>query len=99
MPRVVWTDNALSCVQRLHRFLKDKNPEDAKKAVRAIRKGVEGLEFSPYAGKPAEYIAAQYRTYMVSFGKHGYVVLYKQEGDKIFIISVKHYLELQFIIE
>jgi len=98
MPHIVWTDNALSCVQRLNRFLKEKNPEAAKKAVRAIRKGVEGLEFSPYAGKPAEYIGAQYRTYMVSFGKHGYIVLYKYKGDDIFIISVKHYLELEFII-
>jgi len=99
MPRIVWTTNSTFCMKRLHGFLKTKNPSAARKAIEKIQEGIKFLKTSPQIGKPAEYIGAQYSTYMVSFGKHGYVVLYKQERDKIFIISVKHYLELQFIIE
>jgi len=98
MPPVVWTDNALSCVSRWHAFLKEKNPEAAKKAVKAIREDVDNLAFSPNAGKPVEYLDAQFRAYNVRFGKRGYVVLYRHEGDAVFVISVKHYLEIEFIV-
>jgi len=98
MPRLIWTENALFCVRRLHRFLKEKNPEAAKKAVETIREGVDALESSPYSGKPVEYMGENYRTSMVNFGKRGYVILYKMENNEIAIISVKHYLELEFII-
>jgi len=98
MPRIVWTDNATFCMKRLHDFLKDKNPNTAKKAIEKIQEGVKFLKTSPQSGKPVDYMDANYRTYTISFGKRGYIVLYKQEGDEIFIISVKHFLELEFII-
>jgi len=98
MPRIVWTENALFCIERLYNFLKDKNPNAASKAIDKIQEGVKFLKNSPQSGKPVDYMNANYRTYTISFGKRGYVVLYKQEGDEIFIISVKHFLELEFII-
>jgi len=98
MPRIVWTDNAIFCMERLYIFLKEKNPTAARNAIDKIQRGVKFLKTTPQAGKPVEYMGAEYRTYTISFGKKGYVVLYKQDGDEIFIISVKHYLELEFIV-
>jgi len=98
MPRVIWTSNATFCMERLYHFLKEKNPNAAKKAIKKIKEGADALKSTPYAGKPIEHMEAQFRAYSVPFGKRGYVVLYKYEGDDIFIVSVKHYLELEFII-
>jgi len=99
MPRIVWTENSLFCMERLYNFLKDKNPNAAKRAIEKIQEGVKFLKASPQTGKPVEYMDAEYRTYSISFGKRGYVVLYREEGDNIFIISVKHFLELEFIVQ
>jgi len=98
MSRVIWTTNSLFCLERLYKFLKDKNANAAKEAIKTIKEGVDVLESSPYAGKPIEYMNAQFRIYSIPFGKRGYIVLYKNEGDNVFIMSVKHYLELEFII-
>jgi len=99
MPRIVWTPNAAFCIRRLHDFLKEKNPDAAKRAVRTIRLGVKPLKKFPNAGKPIEHLDGEVRTYMIKFGGRGYTVLYKYEEDNIFIISVKHYLELDFIVQ
>jgi len=99
MPRIIWTPNAALCIKRLHDFLKEKNPDAAKRAVRAIRTGIKPLKKFPNSGKPVEHLDGEVRTYMISFGSRGYTVLYKNEGNNSYIISVKHYLELDFIVQ
>ena len=47
MPRLIWTPHALGDVQRLHRFLLGKNPDAARRAVRAIRDGMKVVAQQP----------------------------------------------------
>jgi plasmid stabilization system protein ParE len=41
MPRIIWSLSALLDVQRLYRFLAEKNIGAAKRAVQAIREGMK----------------------------------------------------------
>jgi plasmid stabilization system protein ParE len=52
MPRLIWTPQALRDVQRLYRFVADKNPDAANRAVKAIREGVKVLAHQPGIGRP-----------------------------------------------
>lgn len=42
MPRLIWSEPALANIQRLYRFLAEKNLAAARRAVKAIRDGVNG---------------------------------------------------------
>jgi len=46
MSRLIWSLSALLDAQPLHRFLASKNPDAAKRAVRAIRRVRENLHVS-----------------------------------------------------
>jgi len=48
--QIIWPPNALWCVQRLHNFLKDKNPSSAQRVIKALRDGVTILRSFPNAG-------------------------------------------------
>jgi plasmid stabilization system protein ParE len=45
--KLVWTHPALRDIQRLHAFPVPKNPDAARRAVRAIRQGVKALAAHP----------------------------------------------------
>jgi len=94
--QIIWTPNALLCVQRLHDFLKDKNPAGAQRVVKAIRDGVAILKNCPRAGKPVKDMGSEYRQWPIAFGKAGYAVLYRYSEKEITILSVKHQSELNF---
>jgi plasmid stabilization system protein ParE len=40
LARLIWTSRALRDIARLHRFLAPKDPNAARRAIRAIRQGV-----------------------------------------------------------
>lgn len=61
MPRLIWSPAALLDVQRLYRFLLLKNPDAAKRAVRAIRQGVRVLEQQPGVGRPIDDMPEEFR--------------------------------------
>jgi len=82
MPRLIWSPNALRDVARLHGFLKAKNPDAARRAVRAIRQGVRLLETHPEAGRPAEGMDPEFREWWIEFGGSGYLALYRGSPQK-----------------
>ena len=47
MPRLIWSPAALRDVERLYRFLADKNPEAARRAAKSIREGMPILRDQP----------------------------------------------------
>jgi plasmid stabilization system protein ParE len=49
--RLIWTPSALRDVQRLYRFLAEKNRDAAKRAVQAIRSGVQIISFVGISGQ------------------------------------------------
>ena len=97
MPRLIWSPQALGDVQRLYRFLADKNMEAAKRAIKTIRAGVKILEQHPAAGKPAEDIEPEYREWLVNFGDSGYVILYRYDRQIVIIVAVRHQKEAGFL--
>ena len=94
MPSLVWTPRALADLARLHRFVVKKNPDAARRAVRAIREGVRLLEAHPEAGRPAEGMDPGFRERWVAFGDGGYLTLYRLDGARVVILAVRHGKEL-----
>jgi plasmid stabilization system protein ParE len=93
MPRLIWTPQALQDVQRLYRFLADKNVDAARRAVQAIRKSVKVLVHQPGIGRPAEDMEPEYREWIIDFGDRGYVALYRYDGETAVILAVRHQKE------
>jgi plasmid stabilization system protein ParE len=90
MPRLRWSRPALRDVQRLYRFLANKNPDAAKRAVQSIRAGVKVLARQPQAGRPLGADVSAFREWFIDFGSSGYVALYRIELDEVIIVNVKH---------
>jgi len=93
MPRLTWAPSALRDVQRLYRFLAEKNIDAAKHAVKAIRQGVKIIARQPGIGRPAEDMEPEYREWMIAFGDSGYVALYRYDEQTAVILAVRHQRE------
>ena len=94
MPRLIWAPAALRDVQRLHRFLAERNTDAAKRAVKSIRDGVKVLAHQPGVGRPAEDMEPEYREWMIDFGDSGDVALYRYDGETAVILAVRHQREV-----
>ncbi|WP_430463623.1 type II toxin-antitoxin system RelE/ParE family toxin [Tabrizicola sp.] len=93
MPQLIWSPAALRDVDRLHRFLVEKNASAAREAIKAIRTHVDILAEQPGAGRPAENMAPEFREWMIPFGGSGYIALYRYDGQKAVILAVRHQRE------
>ena len=93
MAALIWSPGALRDVQRLVRFLVSKNPDAAKRAVKAIRNGVKILATHPAIGRPAEEMEPEFREWMIDFGDSGYITLYRYDGVTAIILAVRHQKE------
>jgi plasmid stabilization system protein ParE len=96
MPRLIWTPSALLDVQRLYRFLVVKNPDAARRAVKAIRQGVKVLEQQPRVGRPVEEMDNEYRDWIIDFGDSGYVARYRVDPQFVYVLAVRHQKEVGF---
>ena len=96
MPRLIWTPSALLDVQRLYRFLVVKNPDAARRAVKAIRQGVQVLEQQPKVGRPVEEMDNEYRDWIIDFGDSGYVARYRVDPQFVSVLAVRHQKEVGF---
>ena len=93
MPRLIWSPAALGDAQRLYRFLAEKNPEAASRAVKAIRDAMKIIALQPSIGRPAEEMDPEYREWLIDFGDSGYVALYRLDGDTAIILALHHQRE------
>ena len=93
MPRLIWSPSALLDVQRLYRFLAEKNIDAAKLAVKAIREGVKVVAQQPGIGRPVQDMEPQYREWLIDFGDSGYIALYRYDGQTAVIVAVRHQRE------
>ncbi len=96
MPSLIWTPRALADLARLHRFLAPKNPDAARRALRAIRDGLRLLEAHPEAGRPTEGMEPAFREWWIAFGGSGYLALYRLDGARVVVLAVRHGRELGF---
>jgi len=98
MPRLIWSQEALHDIDRLHRFLKNKNPDSAKRAITAIRQGVRLLSAHPEAGRPVPHMTTGFREWVIEFGKGHYIALYHYDRELI-ILAVRHDREDGYSLE
>ena len=96
MPRLIWTPSALLDVQRLYRFLIVKNPDAARRAVKAIRQGVKVLEQQPKVGRPVEDMDNEYRDWIIDFGDSGYVARYRVDPQFVSVLAIRRPKEVGF---
>ena len=93
MPRLIWSSQALIDVQRLYRFLAEKNEGAAQRAVKSIRDSIKIIAYKPEIGRPAEDMEPEYREWLIDFGDSGYVALYRFDGGTALIVAVRHQKE------
>jgi plasmid stabilization system protein ParE len=96
MPQLIWSQPALLDVQRLYRFLAQKNIDAAKHAVKAVRHGVKVLGHQPGIGRPIEDMPDEFREWIIDFGDSGYVARYRIDADEVTILAVRHQKEVGF---
>ena len=96
MPRLIWSPQALLDVQRLHRFLAEKNAAAARRAVQATRQGVKVLAAQPGIGRPVDEMEPEFREWLIDFGDSGYVALYHYDGATAVLLAVRHPREAGF---
>lgn len=96
MSRLIWSPSALQDVQRLHRFLADKNADAARRAVKTIRESVKVFAHQPGIGRPVEDMEPEYREWIINFGDSGYVALYRYDGEIAVILAVRHQKEVGY---
>ena len=93
MSQLKWSPAALADVQRLYRYLAEKDSDTAKRAISKIRRSVKILALQPQVGRPVEEMPHQYREWPNEFGNSGYVVRYHFDGMTAVILAVLHQLE------
>ena len=90
MPSVIWLPEALRDVERLHDFLKEKSPQAARQAAKAILQGAEMLEGAPEAGRPLSDGTGR-RELFLPFGAGSYVLRYRiNTTGTVVIVRVWH---------
>ena len=96
MPQLIWSPEALEDVQRLYRFLDEKNPDAAKRAASAIRDGMKIVADHPDVGRPVDDMDPEFQEWPISFGASGYVALYRLEKDVALVVAVRHQKEVGY---
>jgi plasmid stabilization system protein ParE len=93
--QVVYSDNALANLERAFEFLAQHDPAAAVLAAEAIRDAVDTLSRHPLIGRALQ---QGLRELVISFGKTGYVALYRflpQRGE-IRVLALRHQRELDY---
>jgi plasmid stabilization system protein ParE len=99
MPRLIYTENAIRDLKRVHDFLQDKNPQAASRARDVILAALNSLTDYPAANRPVEEIPNQ-RELVIKFGAGGYVARYHYESDAdVIILFIKHQRELGYTVD
>jgi len=93
MPQLIWSPAALRDVERLYRFLVDKNPEAARRAAKSIREGMQILRGQHGIGRPVEDMEPEFREWFITFGDSGYVSLYRFDGETAVMLAARHQRE------
>jgi plasmid stabilization system protein ParE len=88
MVEVIWLPVALEDLQKQFEFLNERNPDAASRAVRVILNASATLANFPERGTLIS--GTNQRKLRVFFGKQGYLLYYRLEGDRVFILRLHH---------
>jgi plasmid stabilization system protein ParE len=91
---VRFTADAEADLLRLYDFLIEKDLDAAKRALAAIRTGIELLGLSPFSCRKAAAGNPLLRELVIPFGAAGFVALFEIEGPStVTILAVRHQRE------
>lgn len=95
MAQVIYSENALESIERAFEFLAENDLPAAAAAINAIRDSITILSSHPMIGRSMD---GPLRELVVSFGKTGYVALYRfrPERDEVRILAIRHQRELDY---
>ncbi len=95
MAQIVYSRNALASLARAFEFLLAHDPQATIASAAAIREAVELLANHPLIGRR---VAGEVRELVISFGKTGYVALYRflPAQGQIRILAIRHQRELDY---
>lgn len=95
MAQVVYSENALDNIERAFAFLAEHHPDAVVAAAIAIGGVIETLSNHPLIGRS---IAGNLRELVISYGKTGYIALYRflPAQDQIRILAMRHQRELDY---
>lgn len=95
MAEIIYSENALANLERLFNFLLEHDPSAAIAAAENIADAVSALNTHPLIGRCIE---GDIRELIISYGKSGYVALYRfvPTLDQVRILAVRHQLELDY---
>ncbi len=85
--QLIWVKEALGDLEQCREFLKSKNPKAAKNAVKRILEVTQLLSEQPYLGNPIDDMP-EFQKINIPFGKYGYVLKYRIDGQKIVILRL-----------
>jgi toxin ParE1/3/4 len=83
--RVIWTRAALEDVDLAFEYLRDLNPQAARRVVEALHAAGGGLEHFPHRGRPV--LGTNMRELITSYS---YILRYRIAGDAVVILRVRH---------
>ena len=95
MAQVTYSDNAVEDIERAFEFLASVDPRAAAAAAGVIRTGVALLSTHPLIGRP---VAQGLRELVISYGKTGYVALYRYrpERDEVRVLAIRHQRQIDY---
>lgn len=96
MPRVNFTEQALSDLEQIFKFLEQEAPDFAITVGEEIVDATSVLQRHPLIGRPTPH---NLRELVISKGRSGYVALYRflPSKDRIDILAIRHQRESGFI--
>ena len=97
--KLEFSEFALSDLERIYAFYRERDPTNAIAQVRLIRSAVEILAVHPRIGRPAA--GWPLRELVISASKDGFVALYDYDpiGQLVRIVAVKHQREVGYWFE
>ena len=98
MAQIVYSRNGLANLERLYRFLAEKNPDAAARAIETIRDKIKVLVRHPRLGR-LDSERPDYRELLVPFGESGYVARYRLDGQTVVILAIRHAREAGYNVE
>jgi plasmid stabilization system protein ParE len=90
MPRIRWTERGSLDLIRLHAFLAGNSRDAALRAVKTIRDRVKILGTHPEIGRPVPDLPAEVRELVIEFGQGAYILRYRYDGERVFVLAIRH---------
>jgi plasmid stabilization system protein ParE len=94
--RLIYSDRAVSDLERLVDFLAEQDPAAALVTIDLIEEALSILRHHPYIGREVD---ADLRELVISRGRTGYVALYSFEEvhDAVLVLAIRHQREAGYV--